>query len=217
MPSGSRPTPATRQCKLVYSGEYDSAPWANVMWLFLSGSGEITVSELNDLASACSEAYADNFLPHLSTNLELQETQVVLYASGEPIEGLAGSGGFGLISAGTVLPASTAACISWQIAPHYRGGHPRTYLSGLKSGMIQDNTTLYNVWADSIDSAANAFHADLEAISGISSGISSVQHGVVSFVRNGEWRTPPVFYRIAGASVDSRIDTQRRRLGRDRT
>lgn len=216
MPSGTRPSPVTRQTKLTYHGTFEDALWTNVMWLYLTGSGEITVSELNDLAAACSGAFADELLPQGSNDMSLDETKVVLYASGGDVfEGIAGAGGVGTRSDQN-MPASVAAVISWNIGPHYRGGHPRTYFSGLTAGVIDSPTTLAGTYVTALDSAANSFHAALEAISGISDGISTVEHGVVSFVRDKAWRTPPVFYRIASGSVDNRIDSQRRRLGRDR-
>lgn len=215
MPTGTRPSPATRQVKVAYYGTWQTAQWANIMWLYLTGSGEISVSELNDLAGACSDAYASHFLPLVSDTVTLERTQVVLYAGGGDVfEGNATEGGTGSDD-GSTMPASAAAAVSWIIAPHYRGGHPRTYIPGITIHHIISNTTLAGAFVSALGSAANAFHNELEAISGISSGISTVEHGVVSFVRAKAWRTPPVFYRINSAVVDSRIDSQRRRLGRD--
>lgn len=216
MPSGPRPEPPTRFCKLVYHGSFDDAAWTNVMWLFLTGSGEITTANLNDLADACSAAYSDNLLPLASTHVTLSDTQVVLYAGGgDVIEGVASVGGTG-VQTGTYLPANCAVCLSWQIAPHYRGGHPRTYLCGIPYEFVSGSTSINGSGISDYVSAGNAFHADLEAITGVGSGISTVEHGVASFVRDGAWRTPPVFYRIVGCAVDSRLDSQRRRLGSDR-
>ena len=215
MPTGPRPEPPTRFCKLVYQGTWQDAVWANVMWLFLTGSGVITVPELNDLANECSDAYATRFLPHLNNSVVLNSTKVVLYAGGGDVfEGVASVGGTGG-DTGSSMPANVATCITWQIAPHYRGGHPRTYLPGTPFPARNTMTKWTSSWITSITSAANSFHSDLEAISGVSSGITQVEHGVASFVRSNAWRTPPVFYRIASGTVDSRIDTQRRRVGRD--
>lgn len=218
MPAGRRPTPATRQTKLIFSGLHGSVPWNNVMWLYLTGSGEITVPELDDLASACATAYTDNLLQFFGTITSFDRCQIVLYSAGDAFEGTANGGGAGPRVEGNSSKfhsSQVATCISWAIAPHYRGGHPRSYLP---AGMTGDRTAP-NQWsatfADGVSSAATAFHADLEAISGVSSGITTVEHGVVSFVRDGAWRNPPVFYRIAAAHVDRRVDTQRRRLGQD--
>lgn len=215
MPEGPRPDPPTRCCKLVYSGDLDGYPWANVMWLYFTGSGTITTSALNDVADAAAAAYGDAFAPYLAESWELTSTQLVLYSTGdEPLE----VQGLDVVAGGnniTPAPANVAMCISWHISPHYRGGHPRTYLTGFGGNQIANPTTWEASTLLAIDSAAAAFHGDLESIT--ATGIASTEHGIVSFVRGGEWRTPPVFYRISEGHVDSRIDSQRRRLGRDRT
>jgi hypothetical protein len=67
-----------------------------------------------------------------------------------------------------------------------------------------------------LNSRANAFHAEVEGYGPIGGGIDTVEHGIISFQADNAWRTPPIFRRIISGRVDSRIDTQRRRLGRDR-
>lgn len=215
MPTGPRPDPPTRCCKLTFSGDLDGYPWANVMWLYFTGSGEITLSALEAVADACSSSYGSRFAGQLAESWELTSTQLVLYSTGdEPLEAQSL-----LVQAGTndIVPApmNVALCISWHIAPHYRGGHPRNYICGLGGNQIANPTTWESSTLLAFDAAAAAFHGDLESIT--QDGIASTEHGVVSFVRDGDWRTPPVFYRIQQGHVDSRIDSQRRRLGRDRT
>jgi hypothetical protein len=216
MPTGPRPEIPTRFVRCAFEGAYGTTLWSNVMWLYLTGSGEITVPELNALASAAGNQYATHFGPLLSTAWSISQCKVVLYSSGTDVFEGVGTVGVSGTGSGIDLPAQVAACITWQIAPHYRGGHPRTYLSGITHDWTVDATTFASSFVGYLTDAAAAFHTGLEAISGISSGISSVEHGVASFVRAKAWRDPPVFYRIAGANVDNRIDTQRRRLGRDR-
>lgn len=215
MPSGPRPNPPTRVCKLTYSGHFGGAPWVNVMWLFLTGSGEITTSELNTLADHCSSIYATRLMVWLSIDSELEATQVVLYSSGDSFEGVSNDLHTGGHTGSAFLPANIAACITWGIAPVYRGGHPRTYLAGISQDQIASVNSFSAGFLTALRTAADLFHSDLEAITGVSSGISSVEHGVVSFVRDKAWRTPPVFYRINSSTMDNRIDSQRRRLGAD--
>jgi len=185
------------------------------MWLFLTGSGEITSADLNELADQCYQHYRDYLLLNQSTLSELQNTQVVLYSDGDAFEGNKNSADTGSEIGGEPLPANVALCISWKIHPVYRGGHPRTYVSGIQS----DHLASVNSWEatklTSWQARASQFHDNLEAIGSIGSGIETVEHGVVSFVRAGAWREPPVFYRILDSTVDSRVDTQRRRLGPD--
>lgn len=216
MPTGPRPEPPTRCTKLVYNGTFVDTSWTNVMWLYLTGSGTITTGDLNDLASACATAFGDNLLPQMDTESVHTSTQVVLYGSGDDVlEGHAAGTGTGGVS-GNPLPASASIVITWQIAPHYRGGHPRTYLGGMSDAGQLSPSSWGTTFTDNTASAAIGFHNDIEAITGVGTGITTVEHGIVSFVRNDTWRDPPVFYRIAGANCDTRIDTQRRRLGADR-
>lgn len=185
------------------------------MWLYLTGSGEITTANLNALATACKSAYVSRFIPELRTEFELQSTTVTLYQDGDSLQGIDGSIVTGTTSTGSATSASIALCISWHIAPSYRGGHPRTYLCGIPTTALASVVSFSAGPLGSFRGRASSFHTDLEAITGVGSGIATVEHGIVSFVRGGEWRVPPVFYRITGSTVDTRIDTQRRRLGRD--
>jgi len=153
----------------------------------------------------------------MNDNVILESTQVVLYGPGDDvIDATVGDGGVGSTT-GTALPANCACCLSWQIAPHYRGGHPRTYLCGFNVEDTSTTTSWSGSFITNAESAAQSYHEDLESIGPIGDGITTIEHGVVSFAAGGDWRDPPVFRRITGASVDSRIDTQRRRLGSDRS
>lgn len=215
MPAGPRPIWPNRSCKLVISGTYEEATWQNVMWLYLTGSGEITTSDLDSLADQAISNYGSRFSNVCQENWLSKTAEVTLSFGGELFDGFGES-----ISSGTDdgpdMPASVAACISWRITPHYRGGHPRTYLCGLAQTTTVGSTNFNGTFISACEDAAIEFHNDLEGLGPIGDGIETVEHGIVSFVRDGQWREPPVFYRIHGARVDSRVDTQRRRLGRDR-
>jgi hypothetical protein len=118
-------------------------------------------------------------------------------------------------AAGTRLPANVALCVSWLVQQHYRGGHPRTYFTGMMYSACDDMTTWTSATVADWHDRANNFHG---AVNGGFSDMPGLFLGTVSFVLRNEWRTPPVFrdYVRDGARVDTRIDSQRRRLGRDR-
>jgi hypothetical protein len=200
--------------KVVFKGNFGACPWVNVMWLFLSGSGEVTHSDLLSLANSVADIYAEDLLPQLSADSFLNSVQLQFWGGGEPQSAAVGVGAGGSKTT-AITPGNVAACVSWAISPSYSGGHPRTYLCGVVLADILNSQLFEPTFVGDLTSAANAFHEDIESIDPPGSGITEVEHGVVSFQRNLEWREPPVFYRIQGAIVDSRIDTQRRRLGRD--
>lgn len=210
-----RPDPPNRTAKLVFTGHAGGAPWVNVMWLYLTGSGEITTGDLNTLAHSCFTEYKNRFLPLLHEYCELQTATVTLYEDGDALNGVYASAQSGSADRGALMPAQVALCISWQIPFAYRGGHPRTYLAGIPFGAMASTNSWEATYLTSANSQAVDFHDELEGLGPIGDGIETVEHGIVSFQKDGAWRTPPLFRRIVTGYVDNRIDTQRRRLGPD--
>jgi hypothetical protein len=214
MPVGPRPFPPNRTAKVVFGGTYAGSQWVNVMWLYLTGSGEIEQSVLQELANGLSGEYGGQ-LQVLKNEADLfTYTQVTLYFNDEAFDAYELTAIAGTASEGA-LPASVACCVSWKVAAHYRGGHARTYLSGQDSGSLGNVTTWAGGFITNVNTNAAAFHDGVEGLTP-GDGITSVEHGVVSFINNSAWRDPPVFRRIITGTADSRVDTQRRRLGPDR-
>lgn len=185
------------------------------MWLFIPGSGEVLTADLLSLAGDAGDAYASVFASHLSNAWGLDSVEVVFQVgAGDAISATSEVSHVGSITS-DVMPANVALCISWTIAASYRGGHARTYLCGIPSTDAATVSTWNTSYAGVIAAGANTLHTDLEALT--YGSIPSVEHGIVSFVHAGAWRSPPIFRRIVaeGAHVDLRIDTQRRRLGKD--
>lgn len=215
MPSGPRPTPPNRCIRAAFEGTYGGTHWTNVMWFYATGAGLISHANLVTFADAVFGAYVDNILKSFSTASALNLVQVVLYENDEPLE----ANSLHAVASGTVggaaAPANVAACISWPISAHYRGGHPRTYMGGVPDSACANGSQFDGTWRTGLIARANAFHTACEGLPAMG-GIATVEHGIVSFVKNKVWRDPPVFRRITtGAYVDTRIDTMRRRLGRD--
>jgi len=124
----------------------------------------------------------------------------------------------GTLIGGTSLPANIAAVVSWKVSYRWRGGHPRTYWPAGSTNSVA-NARSWTVPAMQAFETANSGY--LGAVNAISvGGISG--HAVC--VRR--WNTPvrgeppveydpPLVLDITSLDVDSRIDTQRRRLGPD--
>lgn len=214
MPSGPRPSPPSRTAKVVFSGHQGATPWANVMWFYMTGSGEISNDDLENMCDYLASTYAGTLLSVLVPTCTLDTTQAIAYIDGGPFDFTFTSTYEGASTETIQLPAQVAACVGWQIAAHYRGGKPRTYLAGVPVTARETPTTWDLGFMSDVVDAATAFHTGSEAFGG-SGGISALEHGVVSFQTAGDWRDPPIFRRINGATFDGRIDTQRRRLGRD--
>lgn len=217
MPTGDRPDPPQGTIRAAISGiNSPNSRWANVFWVRGPSSGSPGGTELNVVAEQLYGFWNANFNEHLSTECVMEGCQVLYYGAGgarlggQHIENVAGR------NIGTALPAHAALVISWHIQQRYRGGHPRTYLPGLTNLHPEDPTSWSLPTRDTFAGAANNFHNQVNGM--VVPPFTDFHLGTVSFVLDREWRTTPTFrdFTPTAATVDTRIDSQRRRLGRDR-
>jgi hypothetical protein len=124
---------------------------------------------------------------------------------------------------GPVLSPNVAAVVSWDIDQKYKGGHPRTYLPGIESAAVAvaGANTWTTAFVSALKAAALAFLQQLIATL-ISAGFSSAQAITVSRFRGNAALPAAKMYPITNSSanppiVNSRIDSQRRRLGKEVT
>lgn len=112
------------------------------------------------------------------------------------------------------LSPQCAVVLSWQIAAHYRGGHPRTYLPGVDSASIDTagGKNITNALRLDYEAAGDAL---MTAISGASGTGSPYSMGTISYFSGGVERGTPLFRTYLDAVVGTRLCTQRRRLGKE--
>lgn len=185
------------------------------MWAHANGSGAVDHADLVDALAYVGNSFGSTLLSHMVTDVELTGGRAILFDS---VDGdFAADANFALSGAhtGDGQPAQVAVCASWTLARTYRGGHPRTYLPGVPAAVTLHPSSITGDFADTIAAAANTHLANVSSYGG-HGGITSLTFGTVSFQHAKEWRTPPLFKAIVGASCDTRLDTQRRRLGKDR-
>ena len=193
----------------------NDSPWANVFWV-RNGNAQIpSPADFDAMTLAMTQAYISHFIPLLSSQLHVSDVKALYYGpDGADLAAEVGSTQVGSDAASS-LPASVALAVGWAVQQHYKGGHPRTYLSGIPSSKVSTSRHFTQAFVDSAVSAANAFHQDVNDEShGL---ISGCKLGTVSFVLRKAWRAPPVFrdFTPARAHADIRIDSMRRRVGRD--
>lgn len=114
---------------------------------------------------------------------------------------------------GTSVPQSAACCVTWKIPRHYRGGHPRTYIGPISASSISTPTTLSGTFVSNVQSNMSTLRTTINALT---IGGNVQQLVCVHRIRNGVNLEPPLVDKISGCTVDSRIDSMRRRLGPDR-
>lgn len=184
----------------------------NVLHAISQGSVAWTATEATNMATAVRSAWVTNVIPLQASSLTLTDVQVVDLTSNTGNEGTA-SGTTNGTAVGTALSSNVAITWSWKISRRYRGGHPRTYIAGCpQSAQTTPNTIL----ASAITSHVAAANAIRNAINAVIVGGSTAFMAVPHYVKDGVRLTTPDWSYINSVSVDSRLDSQRRRLGRDR-
>lgn len=113
-------------------------------------------------------------------------------------------------------PPQCAVCLSWSVNARYRGGKPRTYFPGIpqNSTGTSGGSGLTATYATNLKNAANSF---LNDINGTNVDGLLLQLGTISYYQHKVPRPSPVFVPYIGVHVHERLDSQRRRSGREAT
>lgn len=142
----------------------------------------------------------------------LQGCQVISLG-GDGLEGVQTSniaGGSGLVN----FPPQVAVCVSWKSGIVARGGRARTYLPGVPQNAVTtpNNAALTSVFTSSIKTQAENFMNDVNIHT---IGGDSIEVGVPSYYNKCALRPVPLFFPFFDALVHERLDSQRRRSGKE--
>jgi hypothetical protein len=186
----------------------------------MSGGWEPTVANLASVATNWQIAFIYNvsgapngFMSAVSELWEITSTNA--YDNTGATENVGSSAGPypGSVS-GNCLPPNCAAGVSWSIPAHYRGGHPRMYLPGVPETALTTpgQPSLASTFRATLAAAAGSFLTKFAE--GVVAGIAE-ELGTVSYSRDNEPLAEPPFYPYTGGEVHGRLDSQRRRLGKE--
>jgi hypothetical protein len=211
VPITSEPSPNPPPAGIAHArikGTYGDTTWATGFWLLVGG--DLVFSDVTDLATDMFGIFETTLLTQLDNDCVETECDVEYWdGTGTMLSSVFGSHAGGVSGGG--FGASTAAVLSWAIAPTYRGGKPRNYLPGIPIGAASSQRLFTDVFVSSLQAAAGDF---LDAVNGITStNIDSVSLGVVHFFSGGVALAPPTFDPYLGVGVQKRYCSQRRRLG----
>lgn len=167
--------------------------------------------ELAAIATAVGNAWGAYLMPQLSSDMRLNLVVVQDISSDT---GFAASHVFDIAGsqAANALPANCAVVLSWPEALRYRGGHARTYIGGVAQDFQISPKTIAPAMVTGLANGGATFRTAVNAIT--TGGISGLSLGVLHRKKNKVDRNPPVFGAVGPPHVDSRIDSQRRRLGK---
>jgi len=185
------------------------------MWLTTEATGVPTTPDVDGLAAALYSAYATAFASHLSNWWHLARCNVTYFPAGTEVVvyGSHEADTPGTVSEAAPGSASVAAVISWIANVYWRGGKPRTYVSGVPLASYDGTTQLKATFQSGLDTAAGSFLTAVNALT--PTPFTSVTLSLMSFFSKKVGAVRPQAFPITGAKVGSRIDSQRRRLGKE--
>jgi hypothetical protein len=169
---------------------------------------------MNTFCGNVFDLISGNYIQSVSSTVEFTDVKATYFPTGSDLVVVGEHTGStnGGITESPDLPASVAAVLSWQAGVYWRGGKPRTYLCGLTESHTTSQTQLDSATITNLLTVGDGLITGFNALA--SGNFNSITFGLVSFFSGGTLRTPPVFFPISGVAVHSRIDTQRRRLGK---
>lgn len=177
------------------------------------GASPWTQVEIDKLATLIAAQFTTAFVPSIANHWSGDQVECVDLSSVLGLSGvatIAASGGGG---SGTTMPQSAAACVTWKIPRHYRGGHPRTYVGPLATAAAESPVSLAATFVSNLRTRAIAFRNN---INGDTTFGTLITLCTVHRTYQKQKLNEPQLSFPTSAEVDSRIDSQRRRLGPDR-
>lgn len=203
--------PVPSVARFAVTGTWQGQPWTNIFHGQYSNVPADGIT-MNSICQAVHTAYVNAWTTTVSPSFILNTV------TGQDLASRTGAvGTFTLAHAGTGAatpepPVSVALCCSWTIQDRYRGGHPRTYMAGLMSQDLVNNRTLTTAAHTRWFNNASAFLTDFNAMT---AGASSWKLVCVRYFSGKVLLPNPYVRPISAAVVHQRVDSMRRRLGKE--
>jgi len=197
--------------KFIHKGTLNGLPFANTFHA-LSGNVPLTQANLDALATAAHSAYWNAFVPQFNTTTSLNTTTAIDLTSRTSFTSEQGPTHTGTIVPVTPAANSLAICISWGIQDRYRGGHPRMYLPLAAAAEITVGRTLTPTKVSAIEAGADGY---LSSIAAMAVAGTNWTPCAVRYYSQGQLLVAPFIRPISGATVHSRVDSMRRRTGKE--
>ena len=204
--------PAPGVARFTFKGTCNGINVFNVMHIKGHTGAAWNATDLHAVNVAADAAFRAYLLPWCSTDYTYIGSYAVDLTDAfgvddtVPASSAGGRGSIGRIQ-------SMACCITWKTSGHWRGGHGRTYLNGGGGGDFTNPTTWSGSYVTGTMAGANNF---MLAVNTPTAGTTPALVILRRYSEKAPIPSGPIALPVTAAVVDSRIDTQRRRLGRDR-
>lgn len=197
--------------KVIIKGLTQGAPFVNTFFA-KSAAASFDQTAMDVIAAGMSAAYWQSFGPVLLTTTTHVQCQVIQLSSRTQPFGISTAAHAGAKVVAGPLPLNVACCVSHSISDRYRGGHPRMYLPAANGTDVQNGKTWVSGSLSAYQSAADAF---LAAVNGLTAGATSWELYAVRYYSNHQLLATPLTRKVNKEVVHSRIDSMRRRTGKE--
>lgn len=196
--------------KLQFIGVNQTTPW--LMGLFWHYNAPTLITgDINSLCALAATAWQTNLASVHGVPCVLTRVQGIDLRARD-----AAQGGVDVSYAGTMggvpYPTSTSAVCSWKVNYRWRGGHFRSYMPVGTAGNITAGRLWSTGFLTSLNTAVDAFR---NALNGMTVGGTGGHLSGVRYVVDKVPLSTPLDLPIVDSTVHQRVDTQRRRLGRE--
>lgn len=191
---------------------------ANILHVQWTSSVAPVSADMTTISNGAMTWWSTHFKPSVTSYWRL--TQVVAtMVDGTGTQGASTSAAISGTASPPAFPPQSCVAISWLGAPSYRGGKPRTYLPGVpESAGTAGTSQLSSAYCTTLRTAAIAAIGDMTWAT-----VASIpaQLGTVSYIKKTPTNSPPyhrpvpLFWQYTGARVHERLDSQRRRSGKE--
>jgi hypothetical protein len=204
------PPPPEHAVQVRVTGVISTVNWGVQFWL--DATTDATEAELATAAGAISTSFHTDLGPFMGGSYEVTETALRQWqAGGDVLQGQDFTTWSGGDTGGSPNPSSACAVIQWHPYPSYRGGKPKMYLPGAND----DKNLSPRQWTDAYVTDLAAAAVDfIEAMTADVTGLGSCVPSFLERIRDKEPLATPILRHITGATVQPRICSQRRRLGK---
>lgn len=197
-------------------GTNQTRPWVNVLHARFTGSSP-SLAELTTLAGSISSFWNTSVASTQHTSCQLTTVEVMDISSRTGNIATDNTARTGTGGSTSLCPVNVACCVSWKIGRRYRGGHPRIYVPASTISQVSNGSTWIPGYVTAVQTAWRAMRTSINAAAGTNAPYTLVN---VSYYQANQGypndvRPIPVTDVIADAVVHNRVDSMRRRLGRE--
>lgn len=197
--------------RIKTSGVVQGMPWNNLFYaVYVSGTP--TNADCGVLAAQLSSDWNTTLGLCFGQNAQLRQVTVWDLSSRNGATGFDATVHSGQHTGTTTVPPSVAACVSWSVQQRWRGGHPRTYIP-ISYAADCSSTLIAGTHQTLLLSSARAWRTAINGRQFL--GAALTMYTIRYFHDRGQMYPIPAKLPIQDAAVHSRLDSMRRRLGKE--